>query len=113
MTGEVSHGRGGAGNINPDDNKYVDGEVTRTGPEGSHADGAFSTGRGGEFRLSPLERKASQHKQSWHPVASLGGPLSREVVRRPRQDRAPGRAPDRLAPQDSNTAKREGTRDGG
>jgi len=49
MTGEVSHGRGGAGNINPDDTKYVDGEVTRTGAEGSHHDGAFSTGRGGEF----------------------------------------------------------------
>ncbi len=44
---EVSHGRGGAGNINPDDTKYVDGEVVRAGPEGSHGDGAFSTGRGG------------------------------------------------------------------
>jgi len=45
---EVSHGRGGAGNINPDDTQYVDGEVTRAGVEGSHGDGAFSTGRGGE-----------------------------------------------------------------
>lgn len=44
---EVSHGRGGAGNINPDDTKYVDGEVVRVGAEGSHGDGAFSTGRGG------------------------------------------------------------------
>ena len=44
---EVSHGRGGAGNINPDDTKYVDGEVVRTGAIGSHGDGAFSTGRGG------------------------------------------------------------------
>ena len=50
-TAEVSHGRGGAGNINPDDTKYVDGEVTRAGVEGSHHDGAFSTGRGGKLLL--------------------------------------------------------------
>lgn len=51
-TPEVSHGRGGAGNINPDDTKYVDGEITRQGEEGSHGDGAFSTGRGGKFFFS-------------------------------------------------------------
>lgn len=48
---EVSHGRGGAGNINPDDTKYTDGEVVRAGPEGSHDDGAFSTGRGGAANI--------------------------------------------------------------
>ncbi|GAB1310835.1 hypothetical protein MFIFM68171_01045 [Madurella fahalii] len=48
---EVSHGRGGAGNINPDDTKYVDGEVVRVGAEGSHGDGAFSTGRGGAANI--------------------------------------------------------------
>ncbi|KAK3489516.1 uncharacterized protein B0T23DRAFT_422225 [Neurospora hispaniola] len=48
---EVSHGRGGAGNINPDDTKYVDGEVVRAGSEGSHGDGAFSTGRGGAANI--------------------------------------------------------------
>lgn len=47
---EVSHGRGGAGNIAADDTQYVDGEVVRVGVEGSHGDGAFSTGRGGETR---------------------------------------------------------------
>lgn len=47
MTTEVSHGRGGAGNIVVDDTKYVDGEVVRSGAEGSHGDGAFSSGRGG------------------------------------------------------------------
>ncbi|KAE9578877.1 hypothetical protein CGCF415_v001521 [Colletotrichum fructicola] len=47
MTAEVSHGRGGAGNINPDDTQYVDGEVVRTGPEGSQGHGAYSAGRGG------------------------------------------------------------------
>ena len=50
MAPEVSHGRGGAGNINPDDTPYVDGEVVRVGVEGSHDDGAFSTGRGGKTR---------------------------------------------------------------
>lgn len=49
MAAEVSHGRGGAGNIDADDNKYVDGEVVRSGVEGSHGDGAFSSGRGGTF----------------------------------------------------------------
>ncbi|KAL2123138.1 hypothetical protein VTJ04DRAFT_3593 [Mycothermus thermophilus] len=48
---EVSHGRGGAGNINPDDTKYVDGEVVRVGVVGSHGDGAFSTGRGGAANI--------------------------------------------------------------
>ena len=43
------HGRGGAGNINPDDTKYVDGSIVRQGDEGSHGDGAYSTGRGGMF----------------------------------------------------------------
>lgn len=44
---EVSHGRGGAGNINPDDTQYVDGEIVRQGDVGTHGDGAYSTGRGG------------------------------------------------------------------
>jgi len=55
-TPEVSHGRGGAGNINPDDTKYVDGEVVRVGAEGSHGDGAFSTGRGGTRQFPPPNR---------------------------------------------------------
>ena len=46
---EVSHGRGGAGNINPDNTVYVDGEVVREGLVGSHGDGAYSAGRGGTF----------------------------------------------------------------
>ncbi|KAH6650269.1 hypothetical protein F5144DRAFT_555773 [Chaetomium tenue] len=48
---EVSHGRGGAGNINPDNTTYVDGEVVRVGTPGSHGDGAFSTGRGGAANI--------------------------------------------------------------
>lgn len=48
---EVSHGRGGAGNINPDDTKYIDGEIVRAGTPGSQGAGAFSTGRGGKSKL--------------------------------------------------------------
>ncbi|KAI2614009.1 uncharacterized protein GGS25DRAFT_516863 [Hypoxylon fragiforme] len=55
-TPEVSHGRGGAGNINPDDTKYVDGEIVRQGPEGSHGDGAFSTGRGGAANIADADK---------------------------------------------------------
>lgn len=54
MAVEVSHGRGGAGNIDADDTKYVDGEVVRSGVEGSHGDGAFSSGRGGTFFPLPM-----------------------------------------------------------
>ncbi|KAI5867085.1 hypothetical protein GGS23DRAFT_593816 [Durotheca rogersii] len=61
MTGapEVSHGRGGAGNINPDDTKYVDGEIVRLGQVGSHGDGAFSTGRGGAANIADVSTPAS------------------------------------------------------
>lgn len=40
----ISHGRGGAGNINPDENAYTDGEIVREGPLGTQGDGAYSTG---------------------------------------------------------------------
>ena len=59
-TPEVSHGRGGAGNINPDDTKYVDGEVVRAGVQGSHNDGAFSTGRGGAANIGDAGTRSSQ-----------------------------------------------------
>ncbi|KAI1106682.1 hypothetical protein F4804DRAFT_7892 [Jackrogersella minutella] len=58
-TPEVSHGRGGAGNINPDNTKYVDGEIVREGPEGSHGDGAFSTGRGGAANIADASAPAA------------------------------------------------------
>ncbi|EON97972.1 hypothetical protein UCRPA7_6506 [Phaeoacremonium minimum UCRPA7] len=76
-TPEVSHGRGGAGNITPDNTQYVDGEIVRAGEEGSHDDGAFSTGRGGAANIGDAHKK--------------GGPrLDKEVVPeaavRPSQD---------------------------
>jgi len=42
----VSHGRGGQGNIGPDETSYVDGEIHREGDPNSAA-AAYSTGRGG------------------------------------------------------------------
>lgn len=63
QTPEVSHGRGGAGNIAIDDTPYGDGEVVRAGPEGSHEDGAFSTGRGGKQLRLLLSRKFQRSVQ--------------------------------------------------
>jgi len=53
---EVSHGRGGAGNITPDAREYVDAALRREGnPESSG--GAYSTGRGGHSNIaSPRAR---------------------------------------------------------
>ncbi|MCJ1330954.1 hypothetical protein MMC10_007641 [Thelotrema lepadinum] len=44
---QVSHGRGGAANIAPDQNTYTDGSIVREGPVGDQGTGAFSAGRGG------------------------------------------------------------------
>ncbi|KAK4248479.1 hypothetical protein C7999DRAFT_13588 [Corynascus novoguineensis] len=76
---EVSHGRGGAGNINPDDTKYVDGEVVRAGAEGSHGDGAFSTGRGGAANIGDAGKKQA---------ARLDADLVPEAAVRPSPDNA-------------------------
>ncbi|KAL2041405.1 hypothetical protein N7G274_005787 [Stereocaulon virgatum] len=48
----VSHGRGGAGNIAPDQKSYTDGEIVREGPLGDQGDGAYSSGRGGAGNIS-------------------------------------------------------------
>ena len=69
---EVSHGRGGAGNINPDDTQYVDGEVVRVGVEGSHGDGAFSTGRGGEAARSTFPCAIQEPWSRWGPYRERG-----------------------------------------
>ncbi|KAL8714758.1 MAG: hypothetical protein Q9220_001271 [cf. Caloplaca sp. 1 TL-2023] len=47
MSEEVSHGRGGAGNIKPDDTPYADASIVREGPVGDQGDGTYSAGRGG------------------------------------------------------------------
>ncbi|KAL9636729.1 MAG: hypothetical protein Q9164_002644 [Protoblastenia rupestris] len=58
----ASHGRGGAGNIAPDSNTYVDGEIVREGPTGDQGDGAYSSGRGGAGNINSPGLKAT-HKQ--------------------------------------------------
>ncbi|KAF3762357.1 hypothetical protein M406DRAFT_357423 [Cryphonectria parasitica EP155] len=58
MTGpEVSHGRGGAGNITPDDTKYADAEIVRTADEGT----GVSTGRGGAANI--IGKNAAEPRQ--------------------------------------------------
>ncbi|KAL8898250.1 MAG: hypothetical protein Q9192_002171 [Flavoplaca navasiana] len=47
MAEGVSHGRGGAGNIRPDSEPYVDASIVREGPMGDQGDGPYSSGRGG------------------------------------------------------------------
>lgn len=48
-----STGRGGAGNIAPDnDTTYTDGGITREGPIGDQGDGAYSAGRGGAGNIN-------------------------------------------------------------
>ncbi|KYK55407.1 hypothetical protein DCS_07370 [Drechmeria coniospora] len=72
MAAEVSHGRGGAGNINPDDTLYVDGEIARTGVEGSHGDGAYSSGRGGLGNIGDIGRAPTPRRdQDMIPEAAL------------------------------------------
>lgn len=44
---EVSHGRGGAGNITADDTQYTDAEIVREGEAGT----GVSTGRGGAANI--------------------------------------------------------------
>ncbi|TVY53212.1 hypothetical protein LCER1_G005197 [Lachnellula cervina] len=59
---EVSHGRGGAGNIGPDSTPYGDGEIVREGAVGDHGDGAFSSGRGGAANIGSPGLKATARK---------------------------------------------------
>ncbi|KAH6675496.1 hypothetical protein B0J14DRAFT_460090, partial [Halenospora varia] len=59
---EVSHGRGGAGNIGQDSTPYGDGEIVREGVIGDHGDGAYSTGRGGAANIGSPKVKATERK---------------------------------------------------
>ncbi|OAL07361.1 hypothetical protein IQ06DRAFT_289093 [Phaeosphaeriaceae sp. SRC1lsM3a] len=55
-----STGRGGAGNIGPDDHVYTDGGIVREGVQGQSADGEFSTGRGGAGNIGKSPRLDAQ-----------------------------------------------------
>ncbi|KAK3178966.1 hypothetical protein OEA41_001104 [Lepraria neglecta] len=56
----VSHGRGGAGNIAPDEKNYTDGEIVREGPLGDQGDGPYSSGRGGAGNINSPSLKATK-----------------------------------------------------
>ncbi|EWC45171.1 hypothetical protein DRE_06059 [Drechslerella stenobrocha 248] len=53
----TSHGRGGAGNIAPDDTEYTDGGIVREG----HPAGTYSSGRGGEGNVGHTGHKPDDH----------------------------------------------------
>ncbi|CZT19230.1 uncharacterized protein RCC_05076 [Ramularia collo-cygni] len=54
-----STGRGGAGNIGPDDNVYVAGDITREGIHGSSNAKEYSNGRGGAGNIIPATEKGA------------------------------------------------------
>ncbi|CAF9921961.1 MAG: hypothetical protein HETSPECPRED_004683 [Heterodermia speciosa] len=60
MNDNVSHGRGGAGNLVPDDTPYADGEIVREGPTGDQGDGAYSAGRGGAGNIDSPKVKPTK-----------------------------------------------------
>jgi len=70
-TENVSHGRGGAGNIGTDPVQYTAGDIHREGLEGDHGDGAYSAGRGGAGNIGSPGLKATQRndKEVIPPVA--------------------------------------------
>ncbi|CAK7201062.1 hypothetical protein SEUCBS139899_003763 [Sporothrix eucalyptigena] len=78
-TPEVSHGRGGAGNIMPDNTKYVDGEIVRAGVEGSHDDGPYSTGRGGSANIGDRASRRSVERTDRQVVPDVAVRPSAEL----------------------------------
>lgn len=73
---EVSHGRGGAGNITPDNTQYTDAEIVRTADEGT----GVSTGRGGmsHFFVSSIVLVSAMMRLlcGWAARARMGQPIS-------------------------------------
>lgn len=65
--GNISHGRGGTGNIGPDSTPYTDGSIVREGAVGDQGDGKYSSGRGGAANIVG-QPKASQHPPHDHEV---------------------------------------------
>lgn len=60
MSNIHSTGRGGAGNIGPDDTVYTDGGIVREGIQGLSPEGDYSTGRGGAGNISKSPRVGPQ-----------------------------------------------------
>jgi len=71
-----SHGRGGQGNIGPDNTEYVDGEIRRE-EDPTVSGGAYSTGRGGAANIgSPkvVPVKTTKHDDDIIPEAARVNP---------------------------------------
>ncbi|KAK6336485.1 hypothetical protein TWF696_002035 [Orbilia brochopaga] len=72
----TSHGRGGAGNIAPDDTQYADGGIVHE----SHPTGTYTTGRGGEGNVGHGGTKPDGHdvvpdnaqREAPHPAEGHG-----------------------------------------
>ncbi|KAL8988919.1 MAG: hypothetical protein Q9177_002082 [Variospora cf. flavescens] len=78
MPAEVSHGRGGAGNIKPDDTPYTDGSIVREGPVGDQGDGAYSVGRGGAGNIDSPRVKPSNPASKAGDIDVVPEPALRE-----------------------------------
>ncbi|KAJ0121420.1 hypothetical protein N8I77_004367 [Diaporthe amygdali] len=63
----VSHGRGGQGNVYPDDTKYTDGEVVREGEAGT----GVSTGRGGAANITDSNAAVPRTDKEVVPEAAI------------------------------------------
>ncbi|KAJ6257818.1 hypothetical protein Dda_7607 [Drechslerella dactyloides] len=72
----TSHGRGGAGNIAPDDTQYTDGGIVRE----SHPSSTYTTGRGGEGNIGHGAARPDGHdivpenaqREAPHPAEGHG-----------------------------------------
>jgi len=73
----VSHGRGDAANIGPDDTPYTDGEIVREGPVGNQGDGPYSTGRGGVGNIDPDGQKTT-HPHDTDVIPETATKISKE-----------------------------------
>ncbi|ETN37323.1 uncharacterized protein HMPREF1541_08314 [Cyphellophora europaea CBS 101466] len=74
MSGQpVSHGRGGAANIRPDDTPYIDGEIVREGLVGDQGDGKYSAGRGGQGNITgePVKAPHAPHDSDMVPETAM------------------------------------------
>ncbi|KAI9790195.1 MAG: hypothetical protein M1835_001152 [Candelina submexicana] len=73
MSGNVSHGRGGQGNIAPDSNTYADGAIVREGPvSGLDNDGPITTGRGGAGNIgSPRQKPTERFDEEIVPETAM------------------------------------------
>jgi len=69
----ISHGRGGAGNIAPDEKAYTDGEIVREGSIGDQGDGAYSSGVS-PSSLPPITKPPPKNTSPCYGLANAAPP---------------------------------------